>query len=81
VDSFDTLMNTYQQIGDVLPLLEKYQALFRCNSEMKKILALMYLDILEFHKRAIRFFSGRGMDLHPINVATHYASLVYQDHE
>jgi hypothetical protein len=27
---------------------------------MIKVLAWMYLDILEFHKRAIRFFSGQG---------------------
>jgi hypothetical protein len=63
VDSFDILLDAYQQIGDVLPLLESYQSLFRDNSDMTKIVALMYLDILEFHKQAIRFFSGRGMEI------------------
>jgi hypothetical protein len=27
---------------------------------MKEVLALMYTDIIEFHRKAIRFFSGKG---------------------
>lgn len=43
-----------------MPLLEQYEDLFGENPHMKRVLALMYADILEFHKRAIRFFTGKG---------------------
>jgi hypothetical protein len=49
------------QIGEVLPLLEQYKALFNHRVEFREVLALMYEDILEFHKGALRYFSGRSM--------------------
>ena len=44
-----------------MPLLEQYEALFGDCPEMGRVLALMYADILKFHKRAIRFVTGKGI--------------------
>jgi hypothetical protein len=53
-------VDAYSQIGEHMPLLEQYHALFGANKHMDRVLALMYADILGFHKRAIRFFTGKG---------------------
>jgi hypothetical protein len=53
-------LEAYEQIGEEIPLLEQYKAIFDYSPYMRKVLGLIYFDILEFHKRAIRFFSGRG---------------------
>lgn len=58
-DSFDILLDAYEQIGKEIPLLEQYKAVFENDPHMVKVLGFIYKDILDFHKRAIRFFSGR----------------------
>ncbi|KAK2808656.1 hypothetical protein FQN50_004520 [Emmonsiellopsis sp. PD_5] len=57
-DSFDILLDAYKQIGEEIPLLLQYSETFEQNPHMINILGFIYADILEFHKRAIRFFSG-----------------------
>jgi hypothetical protein len=59
-DSFDTILDAYQQIGEQIPLLKQYQILFDHSPHMQKVLEMIYLDILEFHRRALRIFSGPG---------------------
>ena len=58
--AFDTLLDAYQQIGENIPLLGQYQAMFADNAYMQGILELIYKDILEFHRRALKFFKQRG---------------------
>ncbi|PMD12225.1 hypothetical protein NA56DRAFT_756767 [Hyaloscypha hepaticicola] len=58
-EAFDALLDAYQQIGESLPLLSQYQALFQRNPSMRKVLALIYSDILEFHKKALKYFRQR----------------------
>ncbi|PSN71159.1 hypothetical protein BS50DRAFT_546300 [Corynespora cassiicola Philippines] len=57
-DSFESLLDAYEQIGENLPMLTKYERLFHENDYMRSALELMYIDILEFHMHAKRFFSG-----------------------
>ena len=59
-EAFDALLDAYQQIGESLPLLSQYQALFQRNPSMRKVLALIYNDILEFHKKALKYFRQRS---------------------
>ena len=60
-EAFDALLDdAYQQIGESLPLLSQYQALFQRNPSMRKVLALIYNDILEFHKKALKDFRQRS---------------------
>lgn len=61
-DSFEVLLEAYEQIGEQLPLLAKYESMFAQNPRMIDVLALMYMDILEFHEHALRFFSGKGTE-------------------
>jgi hypothetical protein len=58
--SFDILLDTYKQIAENFPLLEKYRSMFAENDHMKKVLVWMYEDILKFHLRAWRVFSQPG---------------------
>jgi hypothetical protein len=56
-ESFDTLLDAYQQIAEHIPLLQQYSTLFEINQHMKHVLAMMYEDALQFHNRALRVFS------------------------
>ena len=55
-ESLDSLLETYERIGEEIPQLLRYQSLFHDNHYVRKALELIYGDILEFHKRALRFF-------------------------
>jgi hypothetical protein len=54
------LLEAYENIGEQLPLLSEYETVFRENPHMIHALEMMYIDILEFHQHALRFFSGKG---------------------
>jgi hypothetical protein len=60
IDSFDTILEAYEDISEQLLLLSDYESLFRENPEMVGALELMYVDILEFHQEALLFFGGTG---------------------
>lgn len=57
VESFDVLLDAYEEISENLPQLLEYGELFKRYPHMRKVLELMYGDILEFHRRALQFFS------------------------
>ncbi|OAL02432.1 C2H2 domain-containing protein [Phaeosphaeriaceae sp. SRC1lsM3a] len=57
-DTFDTLLDAYAKIGEQLPLLPEYEELFGDNPHMIDALQWIYVDILTFHKHALRFFQG-----------------------
>ncbi|KAJ5090487.1 hypothetical protein N7532_009171 [Penicillium argentinense] len=58
--AFTELLDTYEAIGEHLPLLLQYQDLFRVQPEMVRVLSLIYEDILEFHRLAIQYFQQRS---------------------
>jgi hypothetical protein len=43
-----------------MPLLEQYKSLFGTKPHMRRVLALIYTDILKFHKKAVRTLRGKG---------------------
>lgn len=45
-ESFDTILDAYQQIGEQIPLLQQYQALFDHSPHMQRVLEMIYTDIL-----------------------------------
>ncbi|KAL5121669.1 hypothetical protein ACEQ8H_000355 [Pleosporales sp. CAS-2024a] len=57
-DSFEDLLEAYEQIGEQLPLVLDRELLFRNNPSMTTALEWIYMDILRFHQKAIRFFHG-----------------------
>jgi hypothetical protein len=52
-DSLDALLESYREINKGLTLFGRYVGLFRENAHIAKILESIYIDILEFHKRAL----------------------------
>ncbi|CAG9975887.1 unnamed protein product [Clonostachys byssicola] len=56
IEAFDSLLDTYQQVGEQIPLLESYKDLFSNYPHMRSLLVLIYQDIMSFHLTAFRFF-------------------------
>ncbi|KAL9075640.1 MAG: hypothetical protein Q9157_003927 [Trypethelium eluteriae] len=56
-DSFEKLLDAYRQIGEHIPLLSQYSQLFEGSEDIRKLLRLIFTDILEFHRKALKFFS------------------------
>lgn len=58
--SFDRLLDAYEELGEALPMLHQYQDLFKSQPELEKVLVMLYRDILDFHRGALRFFTRPG---------------------
>ncbi|KEZ43202.1 hypothetical protein SAPIO_CDS4876 [Scedosporium apiospermum] len=56
VNAFDALLDMYNEIGEQLGLLGKYQSLFCEKPHMMNVLEMIYVDILEFHAKALSYF-------------------------
>lgn len=54
---FDAIANTIVRIGDTLPQFDKVREIMRNEARLKKVLALLYRDILDFYKAALELFS------------------------
>ncbi|KAJ2905926.1 hypothetical protein MKZ38_003714 [Zalerion maritima] len=61
MDTFDSLLDAYKELGMVLPQLDQYSDMFGQYPEMKKLLAEIYCEILNFHRKAMRFFNSKGL--------------------
>ena len=57
--AFEQLIEAYGKIGDVLPRLDRLSTALIQDSNFQKVLALVYADILEFHKLAYKFVRRR----------------------
>lgn len=55
------MLDVYHEIGEGLPILSQWESLDIDKSYMGKILELIYVDILEFHQEAYKFFKLRSM--------------------
>lgn len=62
-EAFDAILNTYQRIGEQIPLLTQRESQFRNNPHMRKVLGHMYRDILEFHWTAMKYFKRPALKL------------------
>jgi hypothetical protein len=54
------LVDAYGQIAEAMPQFERLQRGFGDQTNFQAILAMVYEDILEFHRRAYKFFRRRG---------------------
>lgn len=64
-EAWNLLLEAYLEFGELIPQLEAYQAHCLANDYMKTVLGLMYKDILEFHRVAMRHFRKQGKSLPP----------------
>ncbi|KAK4209150.1 hypothetical protein QBC37DRAFT_378333 [Rhypophila decipiens] len=62
VETLDCLLDTYKEIGDVLPGLAQYKSLVPKHPFIKVHLENYYCTVLEFHRKALDVFSSsRGL--------------------
>ena len=57
---FENLVNAYAEIADALPRFDRYQRAFQKNPEFESILAVVYSEILDFHRHVYKFLRRRG---------------------
>lgn len=43
-----------------MPLFQRYEKLFPQEQQIGNALVLIYVDILGFHQKAVKFLSGKG---------------------
>lgn len=60
VEAFDKLLEAYEMLGESIPQFEQYESIFRNDSFMRKVLELFYVDVLDFHRHALKVFNRRG---------------------
>ncbi len=58
-EALNSVLKAYQEIGDEIPLLLGFQEFFSSNKHMRAVLVMMYEDVLDFHKEALRCFRQR----------------------
>ena len=59
-DILEKLLDGYEQIGNVMPRIDRFSEVFIDNPGVRHILSIIYADILEFHRRAYKFFRRKG---------------------
>ncbi|KAF2181728.1 hypothetical protein K469DRAFT_691815 [Zopfia rhizophila CBS 207.26] len=57
-ESFEAFLDAYEQIGESFPLVEILSKLLRPSPPVLKAYEMIFIDLLDFHKNAIRFCSG-----------------------
>lgn len=59
MNAFDKLISAYEKIAETLPRLERLNSALKSNANFQVLLALVYADILEFHRRAYKMIRQR----------------------
>lgn len=60
IESLDSLLGVYGQIGEVLPDLTRYGQIYKEYPYVHTHLESYYCDILEFHSNALDVFARPG---------------------
>ena len=63
ISALEKLVDAYAMIGEAMPRFDKLSAAFKDDREVQQVMSLFYEDILEFHRRAYKFFRQRGKKL------------------
>ncbi|KAI9737414.1 MAG: hypothetical protein M1834_009568 [Cirrosporium novae-zelandiae] len=61
--AFERLVEAYTEIARALPRFDRLQYAFQGQETLQNALGLVYADILEFHRRAYKFFRRRAWQL------------------
>ncbi|KAJ3548304.1 hypothetical protein NM208_g1070 [Fusarium decemcellulare] len=60
LESFEVLLDTYVEVGEVIPRLREYKQIFKDYPSVREVLERCFYDILEFHKAALEVFTRTG---------------------
>ena len=63
ISALEKLIDAYAMIGEAMPRFDRLSTAFKDDVEFQQVMGLFYEDILEFHRRAYKFFRQRGEDL------------------
>ena len=58
--ALEKLISSYGKIAEVLPRFDRLNTTFKENHNFQRILAIVYADILDFHRETYKFFQKRG---------------------
>lgn len=61
IEALERLLDTYEEIGEVIQGLRQYDTLFRSHPDVRDVLQRYFYDILQFHQCVLRTFTGPGM--------------------
>ncbi|ORY13015.1 hypothetical protein BCR34DRAFT_600139 [Clohesyomyces aquaticus] len=59
-DAFEKLIAAYSHIAECLPRFDRLSDAYRNNPDFQRVLAVIYSDIVEFHRHAYKFFRKSG---------------------
>ncbi|KAJ2996646.1 hypothetical protein NUW58_g904 [Xylaria curta] len=62
ITAFGKVVNLLAEIGHTIPQFNAYASLFRDNEQVKRVLHLFYVDILEFYKVLLNFLDNRRLN-------------------
>lgn len=77
VGCFERFLDVLSLLGENLPRINEYTALFANHARIQNVLSLIYVDLLDFCVLAITFFKRRGrcqvslLSIHSIANKTH----------
>ena len=57
VQTLELLLDTYVEIGEVIPSLQQYETLFKESPAVLEVLMKYFCDILDFHRNAMNVFN------------------------
>ncbi|KAF3002829.1 hypothetical protein E8E14_006733 [Neopestalotiopsis sp. 37M] len=57
LEILEFLLDTYVEVGELIPHLRQYDQLFRASPSVLKVLERYFEDILQFHQNALKVFS------------------------
>lgn len=60
LSSFEKLMDAYAQIAETIPRCDRLRTAFKDDTGFQELIAMFYADILDFHRRAYKFFRAKG---------------------
>ncbi|KAL9632984.1 MAG: hypothetical protein Q9164_004975 [Protoblastenia rupestris] len=59
----DSILQAFSDIGDVLPRVDRLKATFQHDTNLNEVIGLIYSDIIEFFRRAYKFFRRKAWHL------------------
>ncbi|CAD6567874.1 MAG: hypothetical protein ASARMPRED_001173 [Alectoria sarmentosa] len=63
ISALEKLIDAYAMIGEAMPRFDKLSAAFKDDSEFLQVMGHFYEDILDFHRRAYKFFRKRAWQM------------------
>jgi hypothetical protein len=60
LSAFEKLIAAYGRIAENLPRFDRLSNAYKNNPDFQQVLAVVYSDILEFHRKAYKYFKKNG---------------------